>query len=72
MKSFDELNDGELVISPIDGQVMQFRVDSDGLKYLCSKLSWFPIHQFDPKDHFKYGGNVSVGEYDHEWNVKDV
>lgn len=64
LKSFDELNHGDKIISPIDCEVTQFYVDKDGEKYLSGKKSLFPIYQFNAKDFYRYDGEVQNGEID--------
>lgn len=65
IKSFEELKDGDKIISPIDDEVTGFRVDKhDGEKYLTGANSAYPIFQFNPKDFYRYEGKKEVGEVD--------
>ena len=64
IKSFNELKDGDKIISPIDNEVTGFRVDKDGISYLTGANSAYPIFQFDPNDFYIYEGSKQVGEVD--------
>ena len=44
--TFNNLKNGDLIISPIDNEVTQYYIDKDGIKYLSSKNSLFGIFQF--------------------------
>ena len=68
IKSFNELKDGDKIISPIDNEVTGFRIDKyDGEIYLTSENSVFPIFQFDPNDFYIYDGEKQIGEIDKEY-----
>ncbi len=68
IKSFDELKDGDKIISPIDNEVTGFRIDKyDGEKYLTSENGAFPIFQFDANDFYIYDGTKKIGEVDKEY-----
>jgi hypothetical protein len=68
IKSFNDLKDGDKIISPIDNEVTGFRIDKyDGEKYLTGANSAYPIFQFDPNDFYIYDGNKEVGEVDKEY-----
>lgn len=67
IKNWDDLKNGDLVISPIDNEVTEFRIDMDGDKYLCGKISMFPIFQFNPEDFYIYTGDKKVGETDKKY-----
>lgn len=41
--TFNNLKNGDLIISPIDNEVTQYYIDKDGIKYLSSKNSLFGI-----------------------------
>lgn len=49
MKSWTEVNHGDVVTNPIDGNSTVY-VDADGEKYLVSERCLFPVWQFDPED----------------------
>lgn len=67
LKTFDELKDGDLIISPIDNEVTEYKICSNGDKYLCSKKSMFDLFQFTPSDFYKYTGSKDIGEKDEEF-----
>lgn len=68
VKSFNDLKDGDKIISPIDNEVTGFRIDKyDGEQYLTSKNCAFPIWQFSPNDFYLYDGGKNVGEIDSEY-----
>lgn len=68
IKSFNDLKDGDKIISPIDNEVTGFRIDKyDGEKYLTGAHSAYPIFQFDPNDFYIYDGNKEIGEVDKEY-----
>ena len=68
IKSFNELKDGDKIISPIDNEVTGFRIDKyDGEKYLTGANSAYPIFQFDPNDFYIYNGTKEIGEVDKEY-----
>lgn len=71
LESFDELKDKDLIISPIDNEVTEFRTDKFGEKYLCGSKSNFPLFQFTASDFYVYTGNKSVGEVDTDF-LKDI
>lgn len=54
--TFNNLKNGDLIISPIDNEVTQYYIDKDGIKYLSSKNSLFGIFQFDAEDFYFYNG----------------
>ena len=58
--TFNNLKNGDLIISPIDNEVTQYYIDKDGIKYLSSKNSLFGIFQFDAEDFYFYNGERSV------------
>jgi hypothetical protein len=62
--TFNNLKNGDLIISPIDNEVTQFYIDKDGLKYLSGKTSLFAIFQFDANDFYYYDGKKKCGEVD--------
>lgn len=65
IESFNNLKSGNLIISPIDNEVTEFYVNSEGEQYLKGKkLSLFPIFQFNPEDFYFYIGNMKNGEVD--------
>lgn len=66
--SFNNLKDRYKIISLIDNEVTEFRVDKyDGEKYLASKKSLFPIFQFDADDFYFYDGTMEIGEVDKDY-----
>jgi hypothetical protein len=67
LKSFDELKNGDKIISPIDKEVTAFLIDNEGEKYLANKTSMYPYVQFDPRDFYIYDGVKEVGEVDEEY-----
>lgn len=71
IKSFNELRDGDLIISPIDKEVTEYKCFSEDEKYLCSKNSMFDLCQFNPYDFYRYTGNKRVGEKDEDFLKKD-
>ena len=56
LTSFNQLKDGDRIISPIDNEVTEIMVDEDGDFYLDGKVSAFPTSQFDPADFYIYFG----------------
>ena len=62
--TFNNLKNGDLIISPIDNEVTQYYIDKDGIKYLSSKNSLFGIFQFDAEDFYFYNGEKKCGEID--------
>ena len=66
MKNFNGLKHGDKIISPIDREVTEFYIDSEGKQYLASRHSLFTIGQFDPADFEIYTGNLEVGEVESE------
>ena len=68
LTSFNQLKDGDKIISPIDNEVTGFRIDKyDGERYLTGENSAYPIFQFDPADFYVYLGEKNVGEIDKEY-----
>jgi len=67
LKTFEGLKHGDKIISPIDNEVTEFYIHTDGEKYLAGKTSLFPYFQFDPEDFYIYTGNKKVGEVDTEF-----
>ena len=67
LKTFDGLKHGDKIISPIDNEVTEFYVHTDGEKYLALKTSLFPIFQFLAEDFYIYDGEKEVGEIDKEF-----
>lgn len=65
--SFDNLNHGDKIISPIDNEVTEFYVTESGIKYLASKNSLYAIYQFREDDFYYYDGDKEVGEIDKEY-----
>lgn len=67
--SFDNLKNGDLIISPTDKEVTEFCIGRDGERYLkgADGISLFPIFQFDPEDFYVYNGNLKNGEKDNEY-----
>lgn len=72
LSSFDELNNGDKIISPIDNEVTEFYVDKDGEKYLASKKCLYAIYQFNAKDFYIYTGDKEVGEIDKDFCFEGV
>ena len=73
IKSFNELKDGDKIISPIDNEVTGFRIDKyDGERYLTGPNSAYPIFQFDPNDFYIYDGTKEIGEVDKEYLAKET
>ena len=69
LTSFNQLKDGDKIISPIDNEVTGFRIDKyDGERYLTGANSAYPIFQFDPSDFYIYLGEKNVGAIDNEWH----
>lgn len=67
IKSFDNLRNGDLIISPIDNEVTQYLEGKDGNKYLANKNSMYPLYQFNEKDFYFYEGTKEIGEVDTTW-----
>lgn len=67
LTSFNQLKDGDRIISPIDNEVTEIMVDEDGDFYLAGKISAFPASQFDPADFYIYFGEKNVGEIDKDY-----
>lgn len=67
IESFNNLKNGDLIISPIDNEITQFYIDKDGNKYLASKKSLFDLLQFDEKDFYFYDGDKQIGEVDKDY-----
>ena len=67
LTSFNQLKDGDRIISPIDNEVTEFMVDEDGDFYLAGKISAFPAYQFDQADFYIYYGGKNVGEIDKDY-----
>lgn len=65
--TFNNLKNGDLIISPIDNEVTQYYIDKDGIKYLSSKNSLFGIFQFDAEDFYFYNGKKKCGEIDNHY-----
>jgi hypothetical protein len=64
LASFDSLQHGDKIISPIDNEVTAYYVDKEGERYLASKNSIYPLFQFRPEDFFLYDGTKDIGEVD--------
>lgn len=67
---FAELQNGDKVVDIIqengkrlDGQILEYKRDTDGMEYLCSDRSMWPLFQFSEDDYQRYEGEQSVGEY---------
>lgn len=67
---FAELQNGDKVVDIIqengkrlDGQILEYKRDTDGMEYLCSDKSMWPLFQFSEGDYQRYEGEQSVGEY---------
>lgn len=67
LTTFENLKHGDKIISPIDNEVTEFYIHSDGSKYLASKNSLFEYYQFTPSDFCIYTGSKEVGEVDKEY-----
>lgn len=67
IESFNNLKNGDLIISPIDNEITQFYIDKNGNKYLASKKSLFDLLQFDEKDFYFYDGDKQIGEVDKDY-----
>ena len=67
LTTFDNLKHGDKIISPIDNEVTEFYIHSDGSKYLASKNSLFEYYQFTPSGFCLYTGDKEVGEVDKEY-----
>ena len=65
--TFNNLKNGDLIISPIDNEVTQYYIDKDGNKYLSGKNSLFDIFQFDAEDFYFYNGEKQCGEIDNRY-----
>ena len=65
--TFNNLKNGDLIISHIDNEVTQYYIDKDGIKYLSSKNSLFGIFQFDAEDFYFYNGEKKCGEIDNHY-----
>lgn len=71
LKSFDELTNKDLIISPIDNEVTEYLVAKNGDKYLTNGRCLYDICQFSPKDHYRYDGEKKVGEKDNQYFQTD-
>ena len=69
IETFDNLSNGNKIISPIDNEVTEFYIDKQGNKYLTGKKSLFPIFQFNADDFYFYDGDKENGEVDEEYFV---
>lgn len=69
IETFDNLSNGDKIISPIDNEVTEFYIDKQGNKYLTGKKSLFPIFQFNADDFYFYDSDKENGEVDEEYFV---
>lgn len=67
LTSFNQLKNGDKIISPIDNEVTGFLIDKDGDFYLTGECSAFPAYQFDPDDFYIYLGEKNIGELDNDY-----
>ena len=67
IESFEKLKHGDKIISPIDNEVTEFYIDENGEKYLASKNSIYPYHQFEAEDFYIYDGTKEIGDIDKEY-----
>ena len=69
IETFDNLSNGDKIISPIDNEVTEFYINEQGDKYLKGKISLFPLFQFNSNDFYFYEGGKESGEVDKEYFV---
>lgn len=65
--SFNELKNGDMIISPIDNEVTEFVIDPYKRKFLSNGRCFYPIKQFEPNIFYMYTGKKLVGEKDKEF-----
>ena len=71
IESFDNLKHGDLIINPIDNEVIVLKIDkNNGDRYLCDATSAYPSCQFSSKDFYFYDGTKEIGEKDNNfWRI---
>ena len=68
IESFDNLKHGDLIINPIDNEVIVLKIDkNNGDRYLCDATSAYPSCQFSSKDFYFYDGTKEIGEKDNNF-----